>query len=250
MQQRPLTIFVVIVTITYAAQIIHFDAKMYTPSFLGPLSVFADQVYLWVETKDCPPSSCKCEVKTNVTSNNVYRVIFSNAVPSSGKIEIRNLQQNTLYSFTLSCVGINETITRHIRTDYGFPLVPQNITVKLNSKHLTLFWSLPLIIIGPITNYKLTIDQQPIIDNISNSQFSYTMIEDYIYGHKHVFFLQTCSINRQNIRKCSDPNDGIATFYMPMTTTLAQETNTQKSTSCILSYSKLFLIFIFLFPSI
>ncbi|CAF2824499.1 unnamed protein product [Rotaria sp. Silwood2] len=72
---------------------------------------------------------------------------------------------------------------------------------------------------GPINNYKLIIDPHTIIDNISSDALKYDMTEDYIIGQKSVFYLQAYNINSQNDVLCSDRDSGIATFYMPITTT-------------------------------
>ncbi|CAF2824483.1 unnamed protein product [Rotaria sp. Silwood2] len=179
---------------------------------------------------ECPPPSCQCEVKSNATSNDkIHPVVFFEETPNISYVLFHNLQPNTLYSFTLTCAGTNETITRYIRTDYGIPSSPKNITVKLNSQRLTLFWSSPIQPAGPIYNYKLTIDAKLTINNIPNNQFSYTITEDFIYGERYLFYLQACNINRQNQSECSNPNDGNATFFMPMTTISTQETSTQEN---------------------
>ncbi|CAF2978673.1 unnamed protein product [Rotaria sp. Silwood2] len=243
MQQRQLIIFVLFITVTYATQINYFDAQAYAQFIPDPITIFANSIQLWINVTDCPPPSCECKVKANVTSDNdIYTVEFLPTKPNIGFANISDLQSNTLYSYTLSCVGTDQTMTRNFRTDYGRPSAPQNITVKLDSKRLTLFWLPPLKPAGPIHNYKLNIDLQLIIDNIPNNQFSYTMIEDYIYGQKHVFFLQACNIDRQKHSVCSIANDGENSFFMPMTTT-----STQENASCILCSSKFFLIFIFCF---
>ncbi|CAF0867197.1 unnamed protein product [Rotaria sordida] len=224
MQQRQLIIFVLFITITYATQINYFDAQADVQFLPDPITIFANLIQLWTDVTDCPSSACTCQVKANVTSDNdIYPVKFSSEKPNIGSADIDDLQPNTLYSFTISCIGTTQIITRYIRTGYGHPSKPHNITIILNSKRLKLSWSPPLLPAGPINNYRLTIDQQPIIDNIPKNQFSYDMTEDYIYGQTHIFFLQACNINRQNHSICSNPNDGNVIFPMPITTTLSQE---------------------------
>ncbi|CAF0972619.1 unnamed protein product [Rotaria sp. Silwood1] len=232
MQQRQLIIFVLFITVTYGTQINYFEPEAILSILPDPITIFANLIQLWTNVTDCPPPSCQCQVIANVTSDHdVYPVKFLPDKPNIGAADVDDLQPDTLYSFTLSCVGTDQTMTRYNRTDYGRPSAPQNITVILNSKRLTLFWSPPLKPAGPVNNYRLIIDQSPAIDNIPNSQFSYNMKEDYIYGQKHVFYLLACNINRQNISECSNPNDGETSFIMSMTTTSTQVTNTPKNAS-------------------
>ncbi|CAF3181135.1 unnamed protein product [Rotaria sp. Silwood2] len=164
-----------------------------------------------------------------------------------GSAFINALQPNTLYSFNLTCVGTDKTVTLNIRTDFGRPLAPQNITVRLNSKRLRIAWSSPFLPAGPISNYKLTIDQQSPIENISNSQLSYDMTEDYVFGQKHEFFLEACNKNRKNDSLCSNPTYGRTIFFMPMPITPAQNTSTSENGSNTLFFSKFFPFFIFSF---
>ncbi|CAF2825848.1 unnamed protein product [Rotaria sp. Silwood2] len=248
MQQRRLNIFPLFITITYAKQINFFHAEVNPEQYSAPITIYADSIEVRTDVIECPPPSCQCEVKSNATSNDkIHPVVFFEETPNISYVLFHNLQPNTLYSFTLTCAGTNETITRYIRTDYGIPSSPKNITVKLNSQRLTLFWSSPIQPAGPIYNYKLTIDAKLTINNIPNNQFSYTITEDFIYGERYLFYLQACNINRQNQSECSNPNDGNATFFMPMTTISTQETSTQENVSCILCSSKFFLILIFCF---
>ena len=161
-----------------------------------------------------------------------------------GYVNIENLQPDTLYSFNLSCIGTDEIVTRFIQTDYGRPSVPQNITITINFKRLRLSWSSPLLPAGPIHNYRLTIDPNEVIDNLSNDIFSYDTTKDYVYGKEYTFFLQACNKNRRNITVCSDPNDGKASISIQQTTTATP------NSSDILSYSICIFIFIFCFLSV
>lgn len=169
-------------------------------------------------------------------------MIFLIEKPNIGRVQIDNLQPDTLYSFTLTCEGTEKNITHNIRTDYGRPSAPQNITVILNSKRLRVVWLPPLLPAGPIHNYKLTINQNTVVDNLPNDKLSYDMIEDYVYGMQYTFSLVACNKDRQNT-VCSRPNESQASIFIPTTTTATSEPNS----SSTLSYSISFLIFIFCF---
>jgi hypothetical protein len=162
-----------------------------------------------------------------------------------GYVDIENLQPDTLYSFNLSCKGTDEILTRLIQTDYGRPSVPQKITITIISKRLRLSWSSPLLPAGPIHNYRLTIDQNRIIYNLSNDIFSYDTTEDYVYGKEYTFFLEACNKNRQNITVCSNANDGNASISIPQITTAVTP-----NSSDILSYSICIFISILCFLSV
>ncbi|CAF5062449.1 unnamed protein product, partial [Rotaria sp. Silwood1] len=137
---------------------------------------------LMVNVTDCPPPSCSCKVRSNATSGKPYPVEFSEDMPNLGYAITDKLQPDTLYSFTLRCVGTNETVTRLIPTDYGTPSVPQNIQVLLASKRLRVSWLPPLVPAGPISNYRLTLNEIHNFVDLPNTQLSYAMTKDYIYG--------------------------------------------------------------------
>jgi hypothetical protein len=187
-------------------------------------------------------------VQANVSSyNDTYPVDFSPDTPSVGSATISDLKPDTLYSFTLTCVGANETVMRDVRTDYGRPSAPQNITVTHVSKRLRISWLPPSEPNGPIHNYKLIKERETISDKIPNSESSYDMTKDYVYGETDTFFLSACNINRKNETPCSNPNDGKVSFFLPSSTTTSQQTTTRGNASNILSSSRLLVIFMFCF---
>lgn len=158
-----------------------------------------------------------------------------------GFADVLNLKPNTLYSFTITCVGTVETITRYIRTDYGAPSPPQNMTVTLVSRRLRISWLPPLSFNGPLNNYRLRDANGMIEDNIPTNQFSYDMDKDVVQGQEYTFFLVACNINRLNDSVCSNPNEAQASFLLPTVPTIS--TTTQPGNAAeILSYSKLITI--------
>ncbi|CAF3744745.1 unnamed protein product [Rotaria socialis] len=116
--------------------------------------------------------------------------VFSSDTTSIGFALIKDLEPDTMYSFTLFCGGTDETITRHIRTVYGRPSPPRNITATLVSERLRISWLPHSVPNEPIHNYKLANGSKIISDEIGNSQLSYSWINDHIYGKKLIFFSQ------------------------------------------------------------
>jgi hypothetical protein len=166
---------------------------------------------------------------------------FLDEKPNKGLVNIENLRSDTLYLFTLSCEGTDETITRNIRTDYGRPSLPENTTVILNLKRLTISWLPPLVPAGPIYSYRLIIDKNPIINDLPNTQFSYEMKEDYVYGTRHTFTVLACNKDRENSTVCSNEDEAEVSFFLQAITT------TTTSSTGILSCSIFFPVLIFSF---
>ncbi|CAF4374854.1 unnamed protein product, partial [Adineta steineri] len=151
------------------------------------------------------------------------------------------------YSFKLNCTGTDQTETRNIKTDYGRPSPPSDITFTLNSKRLQISWSRPLFPAGPIHNYRLTINTNSPIDNLPHDKLSYDITEDYVDGTEYKIVLDACNVNNKNEAVCSDANEGQATFIMGSTAAPAGETTTKPNSSNIPSYSVAFLLFVFFF---
>ncbi|CAF3379702.1 unnamed protein product [Rotaria socialis] len=209
MQQRHLIFFASLFTVISTTQINYFEAIANLPIVPDPVTIFGTLIILWTNVTDCPPPSCECVVQANVTTDNgTYTVEFSSTAPSIGSVSVSDLKPDTLYSFTLTCTGTDDNATRLIRTDYGRPSAPQNITVTLVSERLRISWLAPAVPNGPIHNYKLTKDRETISDKIPNSESSYDMTKDYVYGETDTFFLSACNINGKNDTVCSSPNDG------------------------------------------
>ncbi|CAF2178320.1 unnamed protein product [Rotaria magnacalcarata] len=211
MQQRHLIFIASLFTVISTTEINYFEAVANIPNVPDPVTIYDTLIILWANVTDCPPPSCKCFVQVNVTTyNDTYTVTFSSITPNIGSATVSDLEPDTLYSFSLTCIGTDGNATRLLRTDYGRPSVPRNITVTLVSKRLRISWLPPAVPNGPIHNYKLTKDRETISDEIPNNESSYDMTKDYVYGETDTFFFSACNINRKNETVCSNPNDAIS----------------------------------------
>ena len=186
----------------------------------------------------CVPEPCTCKVQSNGTGSTNYPIGF--VTGSKGSVDVKPLQSDTMYSFTLQCDGVTNPETRFIRTDYGRPPPPSDIAANLNGKNVRISWSSPLTPAGPIDTYRLQIGTQQPIDNLPNDKFFYDTTEEYIDGETKVFFVSACRRNLQKESVCSNANEGQVTFFLPATTT-ARPTPPSSNAPNILSHSFLVL---------
>ncbi|CAF4017659.1 unnamed protein product, partial [Rotaria magnacalcarata] len=208
MQQRHLIFIASLFTVISTTQINYFEVTTGMPFPPDPVTTYDTLIMLSALVTDCPPPSCECFVKVNVTTyKDTYTVTFPSTTPNIGSATITHLEADTLYSFTITCIGADGNATRLLRTDYGRPSVPRNITVTLVSKRLRISWLPPAVPKGPIHNYKLTKDRETISDEIPNNESSYDMTKDYVYGKTNTFFFSACNINRKKDTVCSSPNE-------------------------------------------
>jgi hypothetical protein len=148
-----------------------------------------------------------------------------------GYVDISNLESNTNYSFILTCEGesvVNKTFD--IKTDYGRPSAPQNITAALIAKRVQVTWLPPSIPEDSFSYYKIIIDENPLSLNVSKNEnppslnvskneTSYRMSKDYKDGMENTFIVSACYINNQKEIFCSDKNGANASFSIPVTIT-------------------------------
>ncbi|CAF2178308.1 unnamed protein product [Rotaria magnacalcarata] len=173
MQQRHLIFIASLFTVISTTQINYFEVTTSMPFPPDPVTIYDTLIMLSALVTDCPPPSCECFVKVNVTTyKDTYTVTFPSTTPNIGSATITDLEADTLYSFTITCIGADGNATRLLRTDYGRPSVPRNITVTLVSKRLRISWLPPAVPKGPIHNYKLTKDRETISDEIPNNESS------------------------------------------------------------------------------
>jgi hypothetical protein len=136
-----------------------------------------------------------------------------------GFVDISNLESNTNYSFILTCREgqsfVNETL--NIKTDYGRPSAPQNITAALIDKRVQVTWLPPSIPEDSFSYYKIITDENPLSITVSKNETSYRMSKDYKEGMEHTFIVAACYINNQKEIFCSDKNGANASFSMPVT---------------------------------
>ncbi|CAF2203714.1 unnamed protein product [Rotaria magnacalcarata] len=247
MQQRHLIFIASLFTVISTTQINYFEVTTSMPFPPDPVTIYDTLIMLSALVTDCPSPSCECFVKVNVTTyKDTYTVTFPSTTPNIGSATITDLEADTLYSFTITCIGADGNATRLLRTDYGRPSVPRNITVTLVSKRLRISWLPPAVPKGPIHNYKLTKDRETISDEIPNNESSYDMTKDYVYGKTNTFFFSACNINRKKDTVCSSPNEGKVSFFVPASTTL-QQTTIHRNASNILCSSRVLAILIFCF---
>lgn len=209
---------------------------------------------------DCPESGCQCNVTVNVTEDNyVYPAMFQ-LWNEMGSVVVSPLQPDTWYSFTLNCIGTNETITRFIQTDIERSRGITNFTGTLIAQRISLQWVVPAENLRRTNHYKLHQWKTLIKNNIPPTQLSYNFTEEYDYGEVFIFFLTICFNNRHNETYCPDIEKGRLHFYIraPKTTSnnkttkSTMETTTPKNTTEISSFSRFFIIcmlfFIFIEP--
>ncbi|CAF3526925.1 unnamed protein product [Rotaria socialis] len=252
MQQRQIIIIVSFFTVISGTKINYFEGRIDEIFLPDLVTIFDTLIILWTNVTDCPPPSCECVVQANVTTDNgTYTVEFSSMTPNIGSVSVSDLKPDTLYSFTLTCTGTDDNAARLIRTDYGRPSAPQNITVTLVSERLRISWLPPAVPNGPIHNYKLIRDRETISSKIPNSESSYDMTKYYVDRETDTFFLSACNINEKHDTVCSSPNDGEVSFFLPAaTTTTSQQTTTLENASNIFFSSMVLTILIFCFFSI
>ncbi|CAF1036081.1 unnamed protein product [Adineta steineri] len=268
MQGHRLILFTLFITVIHATKINFFDAYQEIVLVGNQSFIEANLIQLWVDVTECAPTPCSCYVEVNGSTGDRHHIGFLDGKPNKGYADITNLQPDTLYSFKLQCTGTDQTETRNIKTDYGRPSPPSDITFTLNSKRLQLSWSRPLSPAGPIHKYRLTINTDPTIDNLPHDKLSYDITENYVDGTEYKIVLVACNVNNKNEAVCSDANQGQATFIMGSTTTPpagqtttptvpaggtttptvpAGETTTKPNSSNIPSCSVAFLLFVFFF---
>ncbi|UJR21563.1 hypothetical protein I4U23_024646 [Adineta vaga] len=243
MQGHQLILFALLITVTYATRITFFGAYTDIPIRGNQSTVGADRLILYINVTDCSPRECMCEVVSN-TSSSTFLVNFTSQNPERGSVNVLDLQADTLYSFELICLEGDRNVQLYLRTDYGRPSPPQNVTPVLESRRVRLSWLRPTTPAGPIHNYRLKRNQNPVTNEIPGDALSYVMTEDYVFGSTDVFGLTACNTNNKNESICSDANQGTATFYMEGTTTPIVPT-TKPSSANGFSYSIVFPVMLF-----
>ena len=190
----------------------HICSVRTSTSFQALLQQFLRTCRLWADVTNCPSPSCSCTVQRDDITSESYPIAFLPDRLNRGSVDIRNLNPDTSYSFTLSCLGTTQTVTRPIRTDYGRPSGPQNITARLIGQRLRVSWLRPAVPAGPIHSYRFTVDPSPLFTNLSGDALFFDNTEDYVSGTAQTFIIQACNTNKRNVTECSLPNEGRVSF--------------------------------------
>ena len=167
-------------------------------------------------------------METNATDNVRYTLTFMDKLSNWGSAKVQNLSPYTTYSFVLTCDGQTTPVseTRVIKTDSGRPSNPQNIAAALEGKRVKVTWAAPKVPAGPVSIYRIKIDQNAERINKTANELSYEMTEDYVPGIQHTFVVQACNQDRTLHLFCSPEADGLINYGSAETTTTTATTTT------------------------
>ncbi|CAF1562713.1 unnamed protein product [Adineta ricciae] len=236
MQGHQVILFALLVIITSATEITFFGAYENFPIIGNQSTIDADQIVLFINVTKCPTTVCSCEVRSNA-SNNALAVNFSTTNSDRGSVKVEQLRADTVYSFELICIGADKSAMLVLKTDFGRPSAPEQISCNLAGNHARLAWQRPSTPAGPIHNYRLTLNRTTITESIPGDATTYTMANDYVWGTEYNLVLTACNTNRKNESICSDPSLSSLTFYMEATTTTSKpKPSPANRLSCFITY--------------